>query len=200
MNIDCSIVLNNRIAIFGGSFNPIHNGHLAIAQAAIEQNLADEVWLMVSPQNPLKEQSDLADENLRFAMVEKAVKEIEGIEACDIEFQLPRPSYTWKTLEALRKHFPFLEFSLLIGGDNLAVFDRWANGEEILRHHRLIVYPREGSPIDAATLPPQVQLLEAPLFPFSSTDIRKALRAREDTSAMIPAAILDDCIRIYSDK
>lgn len=187
-----------RVAIFGGSFNPIHNGHIALAQTVIAQDLADEVWLMVSPQNPLKAQTDLVDENQRFALAQKALVEVEGVSASDFEFQLPRPSYTWKTLEALRYEFPRFEFSLLIGGDNWAVFDRWANGEEILCHHRLIVYPREGSPIDSNTLPSQVQLLEAPLFPYSSTDIRKAIRNNEDTSAMLPAVILDDCKRIYA--
>ena len=187
-----------RVGIFGGSFNPIHNGHIALAQTVIAQNLADEVWLMVSPQNPLKAQTDLVDENQRFALAQKALVEVEGVSASDFEFPLPRPSYTWQTHEALRYEFPRIEFSLLIGGDNWVVFDRWANGEEILRHHRLIVYPREGSPIDSNTLPSQVQLLEAPLFPYSSTDIRKAIRNNEDTSAMLPAVILDDCKRIYA--
>lgn len=195
--MDSSDSFTHRVAIFGGSFNPIHNGHIALAQTVIAQDLADEVWLMVSPQNPLKAQADLVDENQRFALAQKALVEVEGVSASDFEFQLPRPSYTWKTLEALRYEFPHIEFSLLIGGDNWAVFDRWANGEEILRHHRLIVYPREGSPIDPDSLPSQVQLLEAPLFPFSSTDIRQALRNREDVSSLLPPAILKDCQQIY---
>ena len=114
-----------RTGIFGGSFNPIHNGHIALAQQLRKEASLDEVWLMVSPQNPLKQESDLLADHLRFMMAQKAVEDVEGIVASDFEFHLPKPSYTWHTLLALSQHYPDREFVLMIGGDNWAHFTRW---------------------------------------------------------------------------
>ena len=111
-----------RTRIFRGSFNPIHNGHIALAQQLRKEASLDEVWLMVSPQNPLKQESALLADHLRFMMAQKAVEDIEGIVASDFEFHLPKPSYTWHTLLALSQHYPDREFVLMIGGDNWAHF------------------------------------------------------------------------------
>ncbi len=180
-----------RICIFGGSFNPLHNGHIALAQAVLDGDLADEIWLMVSPQNPLKEQGELLPEHLRLELARIGVDECFGISVSDFEFHLPRPSYTWKTLKALSETYPEDEFSLLIGGDNWAAFDRWVNPEYILQHHSLIIYPREGSPLCEKRLPPRVSLLHAPLFPVSSTQVRQLLREGGDVSSLIPKAELE---------
>lgn len=122
-----------RTGIFGGSFNPIHCGHIALAKEILRQTTLDEIWLMVSPQNPLKrEASDLLDDDLRFQLAQKALADVEGVIACDYEFHLPIPSYTWTTLQHLRKDYPDHEFTLLIGGDNWERFTRWYHWKDIL--------------------------------------------------------------------
>lgn len=179
-----------RTAIFGGSFNPIHNGHLRLARKIVEQGWVDELWLMVSPQNPLKQQQGLLDEQIRFRLAQVATSEVEGVEACDFEFHLERPSYTWKTLAALQKAYPDRQFSLVIGGDNWEIFPRWAHYQEILEQYPLIIYPREGYEVRETDLPSTARLIDAPLFPWSSTQIREALRQGKDVSEMLPASII----------
>lgn len=186
-----------RTTLFGGSFNPVHVGHLALARQVLRENLSDEVWLMVSPQNPLKEQAELAPEALRLQMARLATASIEGVEASDFEFHLPRPSYTWRTLEALEATYPERIFSLLIGGDNWALFDRWARHDAIRATHDIIVYPREGYPVRPAALPPRVHLLHAPLYPFSSTDVRRAVKAGGNIEAYVPECIAHEVKAVY---
>lgn len=179
-----------RTAIFGGSFNPIHRGHVSLARLAIRQNKADEVWLMVSPQNPLKERRQLLDPSTRLFLARLALEGEKQIFASDFEFHLPKPSYTWRTLELLAEKFPQRQFSLLIGADNWLSFPRWARHEAILSRHEVIIYPRENYPIDPQSLPPGVELLDAPQFPWSSTQIRQALAQGSDCSAMLHPEVL----------
>lgn len=178
-----------RTAIFGGSFNPVHNGHLRLAQQIVEQCDVDELWLMVSPQNPLKEQQGLLDERIRYTLACRAVAGIPGVEASDFEFHLPRPSYTWKTMEALCAAYPDRSFVLVIGGDNWTLFSRWAHYEELLAKYPLVIYPREGYEVNEQDLPETASLVHAPLFPWSSTQVREALGRGEDVSAMLPAEV-----------
>lgn len=180
-----------RIAVFGGSFNPVHYGHVGVARRVMEENLADEVWLTVSPRNPLKEQSGLLDERLRLELVRLAVADVPGAEASDFEFALPRPSYSWQTLAALTEAYPEASFSLVIGSDNWLLFPKWAHYEEILDRYSLIVYPRPGFSVRASSLPDNVRLLDAPLFPWSSTDIRNRLRQGGDVSDMVPPSVAE---------
>ena len=180
------------IAIFGGSFNPIHNGHIGLAQWIVANGYADKVWLMVSPRNPLKAAPDLADEQLRLRWAEIACKEIENVEACDFEFSLPRPSYTWQTLTALRKAYPHEDFALIIGADNWLCFNRWMRHEWILQNFPLLIYPRQDCDILQQSLPQNTTLMSAPLFPFSSTTIRRRLQKGIDVSGMLPARVLED--------
>lgn len=187
-----------RIGIFGGSFNPIHEGHLAVAQSIIAAHQVDEVWLMISPQNPLKQASELAPEALRFAMAQRAVQNIPHLRVSDFEWQLPRPSFTWRTMEALRSSYPELAFSLIIGADNWHNFSRWAKHEQLLQEYPLWVYPREGYPIDATSLPNGVQLIDAPLFPYSSTDIRERLQQGRCTRGMLPEEITELAKTVYA--
>ncbi len=130
------------IGIFGGTFNPIHNGHIALAKRLLDEADLDEVWFVVSPQNPWKQNKTLLDDNLRLEMTRAALEGEQQMKVSDIEFSLPRPSYMWNTLQTLSRDFPEHEFVLLIGGDNWEEFDRWHCYEEILRHHRIVVYPR----------------------------------------------------------
>ena len=176
-----------KVAIFGGSFDPIHNGHLALAGEVLSRGLASEVWFMVTPQNPHKQGSALSDERLRLQMVQLAVESKAGMFACDFEFALPRPSYTLNTLNALGEAFPEKEFSLLIGADNWEKFDRWYKGEEILSRYNIIVYPRggEGEP----SLPSGVLWLPAKLYDISSTMVRAAVAAGKDITYLVPSAV-----------
>ena len=177
-----------KVAIFGGSFNPIHTGHIALAQAVQQQCGLDEVWLMVSPQNPLKRNdTDLLDDSLRFEMAQKALEGVEGVKACDYEFHLPKPSYTWNTLQNLTKDYPDYTFTLLIGGDNWAHFQRWRHWKDILWHHDVIVYPRD-----------EYQgTISVPLLNVSSTEIRKRVRAGQSISGLVPACIVSDVENYY---
>jgi len=160
--------------------------------------MVDEVWFMVSPQNPLKEQTTLLDDCLRYEMVCKAVEGMEGMCASDYEFRLPRPSYTWNTLQSLGCDYPERKFSLLIGGDNWVHFDRWFRGADIISLYPIIIYPRSDAPIDASSLPPNVQLLSTCLLDISSTEIRSAIRHGSDISSLVPPGIVDMAKRYYS--
>ena len=170
-----------RFGIFGGSFNPIHYGHIALAQAVQKQCGLDEVWLMVSPQNPLKRNdTDLLDDSLRYEMAQKALEGVEGVKACDYEFRLPKPSYTWNTLQHLSNDYPDYRFILLIGGDNWAHFNRWCHWKDILRHYDVVVYPRDE----------YSGTIDVPLLPVSSTEIRQKVRAGESISGLVPECII----------
>ena len=179
-----------RIGLFGGSFNPIHNAHIALASTICEQARLDEVWFMVSPQNPLKQAQDLLDENERYEMVKLALEsQAKVLKASNYEFHLERPSYTWKTLRALKQDFPQHEFSLIIGGDNWVRFPRWAHSEEILANHHIYIYPREDSEIDEATLPENVHLIHTPKINITSTMLREMVRNGKDISAFVPEKV-----------
>lgn len=187
-----------RTGLYGGSFNPIHLGHLAIARQALSQGLVDEVWLMVSPQNPLKAQSTLLDDQLRLQMAQKATEDIDRVQASDYEFGLPRPSYTYNTLQSLGRDYPEREFVLLIGGDNWAHFSRWYRATDIIASHQIIVYPRRDASIDASQLPHNVSLLATPLIDISSTMVRQTIADGGDISRMVPPQIVEMATKCYS--
>ena len=134
--------------IFGGSFNPIHNGHIALAKTLLNVTGLDEIWFMVSPQNPLKQQAGLLDDTTRLEMARTALTGEPQLAACDYEFYLTRPSYTWSTLQHLSHDYPDRRFTLIIGADNWKMFGRWYRHEDILRHHDVVIYPRHGSIVD----------------------------------------------------
>lgn len=170
------------IGLFSGSFNPIHLGHTTLASSIIESTGLDEVLFVVSPHNPLKKQSELLDEQLRLKMVDLALQDYDNMHASDIEFRMPKPSYTVNTLRYLSAAHTDCKFRLIIGSDNLLIFNRWREYEYILEHYSVIVYPRKDDNIARLTeLYPQVQIVTAPLLPISSTQIRQAI-AHSDLS------------------
>ena len=183
-----------RTAIFGGSFDPVHAGHVALARAVRDSGLADEVWFLVTPLNPHKQGNSLTAETERLAMVRLAIADDACIEASDFEFHLPRPSYTINTLDALEVAFPSREFLLLMGADNWQKIDRWYKGDEIVSRFGIIVYPRgdEAAPV----LPENVKWLQAPLFDISSTEIRSTVAAGEDVSQWLHP----DVVKYIKDK
>ena len=185
------------IGIFGGSFNPIHNGHIALAKAFLEKENLDKVWFLVSPQNPFKVNQQLLADHLRLELVRKAIADNPHFRASDYEFQLPKPSYTWNTLQHLSHDYPTHRFTLLVGGDNWAAFDRWYHAEDILSNYKIVVYPRRGQEIDKSTLPTNVSLLQTPLIDVSSTDVRQRVEQGEDISKLVPEEILNDIQRLY---
>ena len=183
----CQLML--RTGIFGGSFNPIHNGHLSLARQLKEKAGLDEVWLMVSPQNPLKRSIDLLDDEKRLQMARLALKGVEGVVVSDYEMHLPKPSYTWNTLQALSKDFPDREFVLLMGGDNWAYFDKWYHYEDIIANYQIVVYPRRGETIPFRD--GRVMTVEAALLDISSTEIRQRIKTGKGIRRMVPKAVAD---------
>ena len=180
-----------QIALYFGSFNPIHFGHIALAQYVLRKGGFDEVWLMLSPNNPLKEKNCLWDENLRLSLAQQALKDEPHIRVSNFEFSLPRPSYTIDTLTALSRTYPPHRFSLIIGSDNMALFNRWKNYRQILDNYPVIVYPRKGDDLNALQQQyPQMQILkEAPLLDISSTEIRQRIKENKDISHLTPIQI-----------
>ena len=176
-----------RTALLGGTFNPLHNGHLTIAQSVLDQHLADEVWMLITPCNPWKTGQDLLDDRIRYDMVASAVKDIPGIQASDFEFSLPKPSYTANTLRSISASYPDREFILTIGADNWVKFDAWREYDFILRNYSIIVYPRQDCA--PSTLPAGVTLLNCPLVNISSTRIRQLVHQGQPIDKFVPASV-----------
>ena len=173
-----------KVGIYGGSFNPIHFGHIGLAKWVLENTDLDELWLMVSPNNPLKDKNILADEHERLVAAKEAIKDIPGLVASDFEFALPRPNYTANTLRALAQACPEHEFTLIIGEDNLSIFDKWREYQYILDNYRIFVYPRHGN--STYTLPHAKDLrvlTGAPYFDISSTELRVRQQDRNECCA-----------------
>ena len=179
-----------RVVLYFGSFNPVHRGHIALAEYVIADRFADSVVMIVSPQNPHKEQSDLAAEFSRYEMCQAACAASlypEKIQVSAVEFTLPRPSYTIDTLNFLAENFgDRMEFSILMGADNIENFHRWKNHEQIIDNYPILVYPRSGYSLSRSHYADRVVFLEnAPLFDYSATDVRRAIAQGGDISEMV---------------
>ena len=178
-----------------GTFDPPHNGHVAIAEAMRKLVGLDEVWLVVTPLNPFKQDHTMSADSVRFYMAELALSGRTGLRASDVEMALPQPNYTVDTLAEMRKSYPGEEFSLIIGSDNLASLHKWKEPKKILEHHRILVYPRPGAELHRQQAVfadhPSVQWVSAPMMDLSSTRIRQRVRDGLDVSGLIPPAVND---------
>ncbi len=181
--------MNKRIGLFFGSFNPIHCGHLIIANYIVEYSDIDELWFIVSPHNPLKNKSQLANEYHRLEMVNLAITDYEKFKVSDIEFHLPKPSYTIDTLTALSDQYPHYQFSIIMGSDNLATLSKWKNYNRILKNYSIIVYPRKNFNPDKNDYSEKVTIVDAPLIEISSTFIRKAIHEKKNVRFFVPEKV-----------
>jgi nicotinate-nucleotide adenylyltransferase len=180
---------STKTGLFFGSFNPVHNGHLIIADYMLDQEGLDEIWFIVSPQNPLKESKKLANGQQRLEMMKLAVAPEPRFKVSDVEFAMPRPSYTFDTLEMLSRIYPERNFFLIIGSDNLEEFHLWKNHEQILKKYQILVYPRNEEINSSFAKEPNVKITQAPLIEISSTKIREFLKAGRNVDAFIPDEI-----------
>lgn len=178
-----------RIGLFFGSFNPIHIGHLIIANTMATSTDLEQVWFVVSPQNPFKKTKSLLHEFDRYDMVERAIADNSKLKATDIEFSMPKPSYTIDTLIRLQEKYPQHEFRLIVGGDNLAQFPNWKNHEKILEYFGLYVYPRPNSEPSPLFEHPNVKLVSAPLLDISATFIRDNIKSNRSIRYMVPEVV-----------
>lgn len=172
-----------NIALLLGSFNPIHNGHLAIAHYVVDRRLADMVWFVVSPHNPLKPADELAPFEHRVAMVRLAIDAEPRFEVCDIERHMPRPSYTINTLRELQKHHPEHKFTILCGSDVYAQLDTWREPKAIREMVEFLVYPREGGSHSAT-------MSDAPQFDLSATDLRTMISRQSTPKGLISSTVM----------
>lgn len=191
--------MNRKIktGIYGGSFNPIHNGHIALARHLLQEAELDEIWFVVSPQNPFKVQQQLLADDKRLLLVRKALAPYPQLVASDFEFSLPRPSYMWHTLQGMSAQWPDRELHLIIGADNWLCFDRWYHADDIRSTYSIIIYPRQGYDITPADLPQGVRLVNTPLYNVSSTEIRADIAAGRDISSKVPSTILSEVEKEY---
>lgn len=185
-----------KVGIYSGSFNPVHIGHIALVDYIIEKSIVDEIWLIRSPQNPLKASSTLLSDDHRAMMLQLAIEGHRGLKICKIEDDLPKPNYTINTLRALQADNPDTEFYLIIGADNWDIFDKWRDWESILSDFHLIIYPRPGSTIPVVDKEkyPNVQVIDAPQYDISSTEIRER-RAKKQTIKHLVSPNVDQYIK-----
>ncbi|MFA6779324.1 MAG: nicotinate (nicotinamide) nucleotide adenylyltransferase [Paludibacteraceae bacterium] len=181
--------MNKRVALFFGSFNPIHIGHLALANYIAEFSDVDEIRFVVSPQNPFKRNATLLDDHIRLELVRSAIKGYPKFEVSDIEFGMSKPSYTYQTLDLLSKNEPGNEFTLIMGGDNLENFRQWKNHEWILDKYHILVYPRLGYSTEIPQGWRHLSVINAPILEISSTFIRESINNGKDVRFFLPSSV-----------
>ncbi|ATA88521.1 putative nicotinate-nucleotide adenylyltransferase [Capnocytophaga stomatis] len=176
-----------QVGLFFGSFNPIHVGHLIIANHLVEHSTMDELWFVVTPQNPFKEKHSLLDNYSRLEMVHRAVEGYEKLRPSDIEFHLPQPNYTVNTLAYLGEKFPTFDFALIMGEDNLKSFHKWKNYEYILKNYPIFVYPRisEGNISKEFENHPNITKINAPIIELSATFIRNEIKEKRNVRPLL---------------
>ena len=183
-----------KVGLFFGSFNPIHIGHLILANYILENSDMNEVWFVVSPQNPFKDKKTLLNDHNRLDMVELALKNYPNIKASNVEFSLPKPSYTIDTLVYLNEKYPQYSFSLIMGEDNLKSLHKWKNADYLIKNYHIIVYPR--IPEDEAKAPEyqqheNISLIKAPIIELSATEIRNMIKENKNVRPMLPPEVFE---------
>lgn len=178
-----------NVGLYFGSFNPIHHAHLIIANTIINDGLADKVWFVVSPKNPLKESASLLNENHRLRLVQLAIDGEPHLRAVDVEFSLPRPSYTSVTLARLSEKYPQHRFAIIMGSDSFQNIARWKNYQYILKNHEILIYNRPGHVV-TDTFGGNVKILDAPLLELSATRIRECIKAKKSVRYMLPDNVI----------
>lgn len=174
----------DKVALYFGSFNPVHVGHLSIANYVWQNEDVDEVWMVISPQNPFKDKAGLWDETVRLQILETAISGHPKIKASKVEFDLPKPSYTYNTLEELKGKYPDIQFSMIIGSDIANQIANWKKGEHLVKENSFLIYPRRTDTHDDLDLE-NYKIMHAPIIDISSTYIRKALNAGKDIRFLV---------------
>jgi nicotinate-nucleotide adenylyltransferase len=183
-----------RIGLFFGSFNPIHHGHLIIAQHVINRDLADQVWFVISPQNPLKKVNTLLNENFRKHLIDLAINDEGKLITSDVEFKLPRPSFTIDTLHHLKEIFPLHSFEIIMGNDSFSDLDKWKNFEAMIKENRFLIYPRKNFELKNK-LHARILKLEAPEIEISSTHIREMIKEGLSIDYLVPEKVKEEIER-----
>jgi nicotinate-nucleotide adenylyltransferase len=181
------------IGLYFGSFNPIHIGHLIIANHILNSTAVKKIWFVVSPQNPFKQSASLLNEFDRLHLVQKAIDEDDRLKAIDIEFSLPKPSYTANTLAYLQEKYPNEEFQILIGSDSFQNLGSWKNAQFIISNYKLIVYERSGFDV-VNTINANIEVMEAPLLQVSATYIRELVKKKKSIRYLVPPAVEEEII------
>ena len=183
-----------KIGLYFGTFNPIHIGHLIIANHMAEHSDLQQIWMVVTPHNPLKQKNTLLEDRQRYHMVRLATEDFPKIKPSDIEFQLPQPNYTVHTLAHLKDKFPQHEFSLIMGEDNLNSLHKWKNYEYILENYDIYIYPRISSEIDAnpQNLGNRIHKIDAPIVEISSTFIRENIKNKKNVRPLLPEKVWEE--------
>jgi nicotinate-nucleotide adenylyltransferase len=180
-----------KIGLYFGSFNPVHIGHMIIANHIVQQTEMDQLWMVVSPHNPHKEKKTLAKDYDRLHLVTLAIGENPFIKASNIEFSLPKPSYTIDTLTYMKEKYPEHDFSLIMGGDNLGTFHKWKNYELILANHNIYVYKRPNFELGELENHEHIHIVEAPMLDISSSFIRKSIKSGRSVQYLVPQTVFE---------